>query len=145
HVGRRHPTNLRTPWRHGTRRAVAAPSRRRDRRFRTGPRPRWLSRDVAVKGACASADRQHMEEPHSAAAPAVDPPRPTDADVVRRRLVRFAVASAVFLAIYLGWQVERWGGLEHKTLLGDLAYIPLNLAAVVTAWAASRRCRADRR
>ncbi len=51
--------------------------------------------------------------------------------------------SAVFLVVYGCWQVERWGGLQHKALIGDLAYIPLNLGAAAAAWGASRRCRSD--
>jgi diguanylate cyclase (GGDEF)-like protein len=48
-------------------------------------------------------------------------------------------AATVMLAAYGLWQVFRWGGREHQALIGDLAYIPVNTAAAVLAWRASRR------
>jgi EAL domain-containing protein (putative c-di-GMP-specific phosphodiesterase class I) len=48
-------------------------------------------------------------------------------------------AAAVMLAVYGLWQVFRWGGREHQALIGDLAYVPVNSAAAVLAWRASRR------
>jgi diguanylate cyclase (GGDEF)-like protein len=48
-------------------------------------------------------------------------------------------AAAVMLAIYGLWQVFRWGGREHQALIGDLAFFPVNGAAVVLAWQVSRR------
>jgi diguanylate cyclase (GGDEF)-like protein len=49
-----------------------------------------------------------------------------------------AVALAM-IAAYGSWQVFRWGGREHQALIGDLAFIPPNGAAVLLAWRASRR------
>ena len=49
-----------------------------------------------------------------------------------------AVAVAM-LAAYGLWQVFRWGGREHQALIGDLAFIPVNGAAALLAWRASRR------
>ena len=43
------------------------------------------------------------------------------------------------LAAYGLWQVFRWGGREHQALIGDLAFIPVNGAAALLAWRASRR------
>jgi hypothetical protein len=39
----------------------------------------------------------------------------------------------------------RRGGVSHKQLIGDLFFLPLNGAAVIAAWCASRRCRAQPR
>ena len=48
-------------------------------------------------------------------------------------------SAALILAVYGLWQVFRWGGREHQALIGDLAFIPVNVAAVVLAWRVSRR------
>jgi diguanylate cyclase (GGDEF)-like protein len=48
-------------------------------------------------------------------------------------------AAAAMVTIYALWQVFRWGGRGHQSLIGDLAYIPVNGAAAVLAWRASRR------
>ena len=51
-----------------------------------------------------------------------------------------ALAVAVTLmAAYGLWQVFRWGGREHQALIGDLAFFPVNGAAALLAWRASRR------
>jgi diguanylate cyclase (GGDEF)-like protein len=47
--------------------------------------------------------------------------------------------AAVVLAVYGLWQVFRWGGREHQAFIGDLAFVPVNGAAVVLAWRVSRR------
>jgi diguanylate cyclase (GGDEF)-like protein len=47
--------------------------------------------------------------------------------------------AAVILAIYGLWQVFRWGGRGHQAFIGDLAFIPVNGAAIVLAWRVSRR------
>ena len=60
-------------------------------------------------------------------------------------MVRAAVLSGVFLAIYASWQLTRWGGAAHKTLIGDLFFMPINVAGVVAALLAARRCRAEPR
>ena len=45
------------------------------------------------------------------------------------------------LVAYGWWQLQRWGGAGHKTLVGDLFFVPLNAFAVGAAWAAARRNR----
>ena len=51
-----------------------------------------------------------------------------------------ALAAAVTMMVAYGlWQVFRWGGREHQALIGDLAFIPVNGAAALLAWRASRR------
>jgi diguanylate cyclase (GGDEF)-like protein len=52
---------------------------------------------------------------------------------------RTLAAAAAMMAVYGLWQVFRWGGREHQALIGDLAFIPVNGAAVVLAWQVSRR------
>ena len=47
--------------------------------------------------------------------------------------------AALILAVYGLWQVFRWGGREHQALIGDLAFVPVNGAAMVLAWRVSRR------
>ena len=61
-----------------------------------------------------------------------------------RRVVR--PVGGVTLAIALGmlliyglWQIFRWGGQTHQTLIGDLAFVPVNGAAASCAWLVSRR------
>jgi diguanylate cyclase (GGDEF)-like protein len=49
-----------------------------------------------------------------------------------------AVALAMMVA-YGSWQVFRWGGREHQALIGDSAFFPVNGAAALLAWRASRR------
>ena len=49
-----------------------------------------------------------------------------------------AIAATVMIAYGL-WQMFRWGGHQHQALIGDLAFIPVNGAAVVLAWRASKR------
>jgi signal transduction histidine kinase len=46
------------------------------------------------------------------------------------------------LTIYASWQLRRWGGTSHKTLIGDVFFMPINVAAVVAALFAAHRCRA---
>jgi diguanylate cyclase (GGDEF)-like protein len=51
-----------------------------------------------------------------------------------------ALAVAVTLmAAYGLWQVFRWGGRERQELIGDLAFFPVNGAAALLAWRASKR------
>ncbi|MGD0700498.1 MAG: GGDEF domain-containing protein [Trebonia sp.] len=47
--------------------------------------------------------------------------------------------AALVLTVYGLWQVFRWGGREHQAFIGDLAFIPVNGAAIVLAWRVSRR------
>jgi diguanylate cyclase (GGDEF)-like protein len=47
--------------------------------------------------------------------------------------------AALLLAVYGLWQVFRWGGRGHQAFIGDLAFVPVNGAAVVLAWRVSRR------
>jgi signal transduction histidine kinase len=59
----------------------------------------------------------------------------------RARLIRSAAACLAMLVAYGWWQLQRWGGAGHKTLVGDLFFVPLNAFAVGAAWAAARRNR----
>ena len=52
---------------------------------------------------------------------------------------RTLAAAVLVLVVYGLWQMFRWGGREHQALIGDLAFIPVNGAAVVLAWRVSRR------
>ena len=52
---------------------------------------------------------------------------------------RTVAASVLVLLAYGLWQMFRWGGRSHQAFIGDLAFIPLNGAAVVLAWRVSRR------
>ena len=50
------------------------------------------------------------------------------------------VTVAVLVLVAYGmWQMFRWGGRAHQAFIGDLAFVPLNGAAVVLAWRVSRR------
>ncbi len=54
------------------------------------------------------------------------------------------VCLAILVA-YGWWQLQRWGGTAHKTLVGGLFFVPLNAFAVLTAWGAARRSRGQPR
>jgi signal transduction histidine kinase len=68
--------------------------------------------------------------------------RASDRSATRTQVVRAAVLGAGFLALYASWQLAGWGGASHKTLIGDLFFIPINVGAVVAALLAGRRCQA---
>ena len=55
------------------------------------------------------------------------------------------IAAVVMLIAYGLWQVFRWGGHTHQALIGDLAYVPVNGAAVFCAWRVSQRKDLGRR
>ena len=55
-----------------------------------------------------------------------------------------AVAAAVLLAYGL-WQVFHWGGREHQTLIGSLAFVPVDWYVALLAWRVSRRADLGRR
>lgn len=42
--------------------------------------------------------------------------------------------STLYLLVYLGWIAFHWGGEEKVTLIGDLAYLPIDLIALIAAW-----------
>src|SRR5664279_663684 len=63
------------------------------------------------------------------------------ASPARARLVRSAAVCLALLVVYGWWQLQRWGGAGHKSLVGDLFFVPLNAFAVGAAWAAARRNR----
>jgi diguanylate cyclase (GGDEF)-like protein len=78
------------------------------------------------------ADLEHADSVSSAA-------RGTDPSLRRGML-----ALGAFLLLYASWQAFRWTA-ANRALIGELAFIPVNGAAVYTAWRASRRCRGSRR
>ena len=50
------------------------------------------------------------------------------------------LAAAVLVLLAYGmWQMFRWGGRADQAIIGDLAFVPVNGAAVVLAWRVSRR------
>lgn len=55
------------------------------------------------------------------------------------------IAAAAMLLVYGLWQIFRWGGHAHQALIGDLAYVPVNGAAIVCAWRVSQRKDLGRR
>lgn len=55
-----------------------------------------------------------------------------------------AVVTSV-LGVYGAWQVMHWGGAAHRTLIGDLFIVPMNLLAVVVVFQAARRSQAQPR
>jgi signal transduction histidine kinase len=54
------------------------------------------------------------------------------------------VAVGLYLLFYISWQLWRWIPLD-ETLVGHLILKPINAAAALVAWGASRRVRASRR
>ncbi len=57
----------------------------------------------------------------------------------RTRWVAMAVWMAALLFVYAGWQVFRWPSGD-RTLIGDVFFYPVGVAAVCAAIGASRRC-----
>ena len=55
------------------------------------------------------------------------------------RWAPMAAAMGALLVLYAGWQVFRWPA-GHRELIGDVAFYPVDLAAIGAAWVASRRC-----
>jgi PAS domain S-box-containing protein len=47
---------------------------------------------------------------------------------------KITIFFALYVLVYLGWIAFRWGGEENVTLIGDLAYLPVDLIAVIAAW-----------
>ncbi len=47
---------------------------------------------------------------------------------------RITIFFALYILVYLGWIAFHWGGEENVTLIGDLAYLPVDLIAVIAAW-----------
>ncbi len=60
-------------------------------------------------------------------------------DRCSRSAVGTLAAAVLVLVVYGLWQMFRWGGRAHQALIGDLAFVPVNGAAVVLAWRVSRR------
>jgi diguanylate cyclase (GGDEF)-like protein len=54
-------------------------------------------------------------------------------------------AAFVLLIAYGLWQIFRWGGHAHQALIGDLAFFPINGAAIFCSWRVSRRKDLGRR
>ncbi len=52
---------------------------------------------------------------------------------------RTVAAAVLVLVVYALWQIFRWGGRAHQAFIGDLAFVPVNAAAVALAWRVSRR------
>jgi diguanylate cyclase len=63
-------------------------------------------------------------------------------DEVRMSATRWAPMAKMMgslLLVYLGWQLFRWPGGD-RTLIGDLFFYPVGIAAIGAAVSASRRC-----
>ena len=76
--------------------------------------------------------------------PGVSDPSP-GVDPRQAPWVPTAVAMALLLAVYGSWQVFRWTPPDSQQLVGDAFFYPVGIAAVYTAWRASRRCSSWRR
>ena len=58
---------------------------------------------------------------------------------------RVVVLLVLFLLVYGGWQIFRWGGTANKQAIGDAAFWPVNAAGVALAWRVARRGDLDAR
>ncbi len=56
-----------------------------------------------------------------------------------------AAAMVVYGIVFLAWQVFGWGGVKHRMLISDLAFIPVSLTAAGLALRAGRRGNMDPR
>src|SRR3954451_16861338 len=68
----------------------------------------------------------------------------------RARSWRVPVGPATCLAVvgwiaFVGWQLFGWGGEGNRTMIGDLAPLPFEIAAMLLALRAARRVNAGRR
>ena len=45
--------------------------------------------------------------------------------------IRVAAALGAYALVYMGWLVFHWGGPAHRSLIGDGAILPVNLAGVI--------------
>ncbi len=66
-------------------------------------------------------------------------------DWVRDPGGRVAGALGIYGLVFLAWQIFGWGGDEHRTLISDLAFLPVSLAAAALALRAGRQETLDRR
>ena len=53
----------------------------------------------------------------------------------------FAALMVAYGALYLGWQVFRWGGPDLELIIADAAFIPLGVLGTAFALLAARRAR----
>ena len=44
------------------------------------------------------------------------------------------MVSGIYIVLFFLWTQFHWGGKHYQTLIGNLAYIPVNLALVVMWW-----------
>lgn len=66
-------------------------------------------------------------------------------DWVRDPGGRLTGAMLLYGAAFLLWQLFRWGGSDHATLISDLAFIPLSITAAILAFRAGRHPDLDAR
>ncbi|MGH2784324.1 MAG: diguanylate cyclase [Actinomycetota bacterium] len=59
-------------------------------------------------------------------------------DWVRDPGGRVAGALIVYGFVFVAWQIFHWGGSEHRTLISDLAFIPVSITAAALALRAGR-------
>jgi len=66
----------------------------------------------------------------------------TGSDLWRRWIAdrgsKAIVGLALFLVVYVGWQLFGWGGPAHKQTIGDVAFWPVNLTAAILAFRVAR-------
>ncbi len=70
-------------------------------------------------------------------------PRRRDLGGLRRPGIDLLVAAlfVAYGALYLGWQVFRWGGPDLELVIADAAFIPFGVLGVVFALRAARHAR----
>jgi PAS domain S-box-containing protein len=47
---------------------------------------------------------------------------------------QITIFFALYVLVYLGWVAFHWGGEENVTLIGNLAYLPVDLISMIAAW-----------
>ena len=58
---------------------------------------------------------------------------------------RFTALLLAYGVAFVLWQIYRWGGSEHRTLISDLAFIPVSVSAAALALRAGRNPSLDPR
>ncbi|MEX2556881.1 MAG: GGDEF domain-containing protein [Actinomycetota bacterium] len=66
-------------------------------------------------------------------------------DWVRDPGGRVVAGLTVYGLVFLAWQIFGWGGPGRRTLISDIAFLPVSLAAAALALRAGRHERLDRR
>src|SRR6266508_3391280 len=58
---------------------------------------------------------------------------------------RAATLLSAFAVGFIVWQFAGWGGASHRSLISDLAFVPISITAAWLAWRAGKNPALDER